>query len=335
MNNYNNWFSLQKEQKKSIFTNVANLTGLPEAAIEKDWWVSFILRFVFSGKYSRDLIFKGGTSLSKGWNLIERFSEDIDISIDRKVFDIKEVPSKSQIKRLRKLSCAFIVESFFPMIRDGLHDINIPDIDVSLQEFEDNDKDPITIEIHYNSIVESKEYLKPRVLIEIGARSLMEPFEIREIASIVDKTYPDKSFASETFKIKTVMPQRTFLEKAFLLHEEFQKQPEQIKTERLTRHLYDLEKLMDTEFEKEALMNYDLYKTIVEHRSIFNALREIDYLNHSPNKINFYPPKEVEKDLKRDYLVMCENMIYGKYLKWEDLLDRINQLLNRFRKIAY
>jgi hypothetical protein len=308
---------------------------LPEAAIEKDWWVSFILKFVFSGKYSSDLIFKGGTSLSKGWNLIERFSEDIDISIDRKVFDIKEVPNKSQIKRLRKLSCAFIVESFFPIIRDGLHGMNIPNIDVSLQEFEDNDKDPITIEIHYKSIVESKEYLKPRVLIEIGARSLMEPFEIREIASIVDKTYPDKSFASEAFKIKTVMPQRTFLEKAFLLHEEFQKQPKQIKTERLTRHLYDLEKLMDTEFEKEALMNYGLYKTIVEHRSIFNALRGIDYLNHSPNKINFYPPKKVEKDLKRDYLVMCENMIYGKYLKWEDLLDRINQLLNRFRKIAY
>ena len=80
------WLKLSKERKIDILNLVSNRTGLPPIAVEKDWWVTLTLFCSFNQKYSEHIVFKGGTSLSKGWNLIERFSEDIDLAIDRKFF---------------------------------------------------------------------------------------------------------------------------------------------------------------------------------------------------------------------------------------------------------
>jgi len=104
--------------------------------------------------------------------------------------------------------------------------------------------------------------------------------------------------------VPTVIPQRTFLEKAFLLHEEFQKPPEKIRVERITRHIYDLEKLMDTVFAEEALNNSDLYNIIVEHRRTLTAMKEVDYTTHVPEKINFVPPAFMLDAWQKDYEIM-------------------------------
>src|SRR5690606_2955682 len=109
-----------------------------------------------------------------------------------------------------------------------------------------SDKDPQTIEIHYDSVVDSPDYLPQRVLIEVSSRSLMEPTENREINSVISEQFLDMKLASKTFFIPTVLPQRTFLEKVFLLHEEFSQPTGKIRIKRLSRHLYDIEKLMDT-----------------------------------------------------------------------------------------
>ena len=130
-------------------------------------------------------------------------------------------------------------------------------------------------------MLETSGYLSQKVLIEIGSRSLTEPTEQRAINSILSSHFPDLNFADKPFSITTVLPQRTFLEKVFLLHEEFSQAPEKIRTNRLTRHLYDLEKLMDTEHGIEALKNTMLYNNIVAHREKFNAIRGIDYANHA------------------------------------------------------
>ena len=83
-----NWLTLSKERRIEILNQATEFTGLPSAAIEKDWWVTLALNASFSLPYSKNIVFKGGTSLSKGWNLIERFSEDIDLAIDRKENEI-------------------------------------------------------------------------------------------------------------------------------------------------------------------------------------------------------------------------------------------------------
>ena len=93
------WLKLSKERRIEILNQAGNALGLPAIAIEKDWWVTLSLNASFSLKYSPHIVFKGGTSLSKGWDLIERFSEDIDLAIDKKFFGFDDHISKNQIKK--------------------------------------------------------------------------------------------------------------------------------------------------------------------------------------------------------------------------------------------
>ena len=110
------WLTLSKDRRIKILNQTTEFTGLPVVALEKDWWVTVALNACFSLPYSDNIVFKGGTSLSKGWNLIERFSEDIDLAIDRKIFGYEGDLSKNQIKNLRKESCKFISTTFVGLI---------------------------------------------------------------------------------------------------------------------------------------------------------------------------------------------------------------------------
>jgi predicted nucleotidyltransferase component of viral defense system len=329
-----NWLILSKERRIEILNQATELTGLPAVAIEKDWWVTLALNASFSLKYSNDIVFKGGTSLSKGWNLIERFSEDIDLAIDRKYFGFDGDISKTQIKNLRKQSCEFISTTFLDDLTKTLTEWKaIDECKLIAQPVKDSDKDPQVIEIHYNSVIDTSEYLPQRVLIEVSSRSLMEPSAHREINSILTSVFPDQAFKTEPFNISTVLPQRTFLEKIFLLHEEFSQETAKIRIDRLSRHLYDLEKLMDTEHGKSAIKDSVLYKGIVTHREKFNALRGLDYSNHIPSKIKIIPPREIIKEWEKDYQTMAKNMIYGEPLSFDALIKRIEELQKRVNEI--
>ena len=330
-----NWLTLSKERRIEILNQVTELTGLPAIAIEKDWWVTLALNACFSVSDSEHIIFKGGTSLSKGWDLIERFSEDIDLAIDRRFFGFEGGISKTQIKKLRKQSCEYISTVFLNNLTEKLTEWKaINECKIIAQPIKNSDKDPQTIEIHYNSVIDTSEYLPQRVLIEVSSRSLMEPTENIEINSILSDNFPKQNFVNDVIHISTVLPQRTFLEKIFLLHEEFSQEPEKIRIDRLSRHLYDLEKLMDTEHGINAINNIELYNSIVYHREKFNALRGLDYSNHIPNKIRIVPPKQVVTDYKKDYEAMTNYMIYGDYLTFEQLINRISELQDRVNKIA-
>lgn len=330
-----NWLTLSKERRIEILNQATELTGLPAVAIEKDWWVTLALNVSFSLPYSENIVFKGGTSLSKGWDLIERFSEDIDLAIDRKFFGFEGDISKTQIKKLRKESCEFISTTFLEDLTKVLTDIKaIDECKLIAQPVIDSDKDPQTIEIHYNSVVDTSEYLPQRILIEVSSRSLMEPTENREINSIISTNFPKQNFATKPFVISTVLPQRTFLEKVFLIHEEFSQKPEKIRIDRLSRHLYDLEKLMDTKHGIEALKNTELYNNIIAHREKFNTIRGIDYTNHAPNKIKIIPPDAVIKDYEKDYEAMTNFMIYGNSLTFKKMIERISELQKRINGIS-
>ena len=329
-----NWLTLSKERRIEILNQATELTGLPSVAIEKDWWVTMALNASFSLPYSKNIVFKGGTSLSKGWNLIERFSEDIDLAIDRKFFGFDGDISKTQIKNLRKQSCEFISTSFLADLTKILTEWKaIDECKLIAQPVKDSDKDPQVIEIKYNSVIDTSEYLPQRVLIEVSSRSLMEPIEERQINSILSENFPQQNFATFPFAIPTVLPQRTFLEKVFLLHEEFSQETEKIRIDRLSRHLYDLEKLMDTEHGIEALKNIDLYNNIIAHREKFTPLRGLDYVNHIPSKISILPPQVVVKGYERDYEAMTIFMIYGEPLKFDHLMKRILKLQTRINSI--
>jgi hypothetical protein len=329
------WFKLTDETKKNIFGEISNKTGLPPAAVEKDWWVVRTLDLVFQMEVGKHTVFKGGTSLSKAWNLIDRFSEDIDLALDYKQLDVEKVENNSQLSKLKKKSFKYISEIFYPQIEKKYTEAGFKDLTINVAEVKSTDQDPLIVEVYYPSVTDKIEYINPRVWIEIGSRSLMEPSSKKSFCSLVGEHYPDRPFADKNITIPTVNPEKTFLEKIFLLHEEFQKPAEKIKVERLSRHLYDLEKIMDTDFGKKALVDGVLYNHIVEHRKVFNPLTGVDYANHIPTKINPIPPDDKLKHWEKDYKEMRANMIQKDSLPFDKLIGRIKELKDRINKLKF
>lgn len=329
------WLQLPDETKIRLFAEASRQIGLPSSsAAEKDWWVVQTLAVIFSMDCANALIFKGGTSLSKGWNLIQRFSEDIDLALDRVFLGFTGELSKQDIKKLRRKSYQFITEVFTEKLKSKFAELGFKEVIVKYREVENHDQDPLIIEIYYNKLTETDTYLKPGVLVEIGSRSLKEPFTQRTFGTFISQIYSDNPFTDKPITIPVVNPERTFLEKVFLLHEEFQKADDKIRVERLSRHLYDIEKLSQTEYAEMALQDTELYNTIVRHRSKFTAISGIDYDKHKPENIKFIPPDSLLPLWEKDYQDMTASMIYGQPLPFDELIKKLTELQKRINTIS-
>lgn len=324
------WFKLSEDDRRIVINQVSTKTGLLPVAVEKDLWVMIALQAIFSTEVAKHLVFKGGTSLSKAWGIIERFSEDIDLAIDRSFFGFEGELTRAQVKNLRKASCKYVDEKFHIYLKEALIKNGVKEFELSVTEFEESDTDPLALELRYKSLVEQQEYLQPRILIEISSRSLIEPYEIKELSSVISEVYPDETFIDNPVKIPTVTPTRTLIEKMFLLHEEFQKpKGRKIKSERMTRHLYDIARLMETRYLEEAIDDKKLYTTIIEHRSKLTRISWTDYNSHNYTTLNFIPPKEVINDYEKDYQAMKESMFYGETDSFENLISKLKELNDR------
>ena len=142
----NEFLKLSDKDKINILTQASIRKKLSLRAIEKDWWVTMSLRTLFECRCFNHIVFKGGTSLSKAWELIERFSEDIDIALDRKFFGFEGELKKAQINKLRRASCSYI--------RDELQhgDNGIVGYSLFVPDAEAITKDPQIIEIRFSSL---------------------------------------------------------------------------------------------------------------------------------------------------------------------------------------
>lgn len=340
MENY--WIKNSLSERKMMIERAAEARpGMELLAVEKDWWVMACLKALFRCGCKDSLLFKGGTSLSKGFGVIDRFSEDIDLAISHTFFGIDKT-SKNQKEKLRKMARAYIHETLSKELDKQLKSMGIEGYKIeNVTHIEgkdgvlrpiDSDKDPTVILVHYPSIIEDQiSYIPPRVKIEISCLSMDVPTEMREISSMIEETFPGEDNGTAGV-FRTVVPSRTFLEKIFLLAEEFQK--EKPRHVRMSRHLYDLERLMDTEYGRMALEDADLYDAIVEHRRTYYALKYVDYDKHVRSVISFVPPENVQDDWRKDYADMQQFFIYGKALDFDNLILRIQELQDRIRKSA-
>lgn len=304
-----NFNKIPDADKADIFREISRHTGMSAFAVEKDWWVVQTLSIVFKMDVAKYLVFKGGTSLSKAWKLIDRFSEDIDLSIDRSFFKMSGELTRSKQSELRKKAGHFTSTSFFTDLKSAFANKEY-EVSFDLIDYKDSDQDPRIIEVYYPNVITAPGYLAPKVQIEIGCRSLREPFTNQSFRSLVDDEYPDSDFAQPHIIVPTVNPERTFLEKIFLLHEEFGKPAEKVRVNRLSRHLYDIVKLSKTEFASKALSDQNLYKTIVDHRYKFTRVGGVDYNKHQPESISPIPTTEIIELWRSDYNIMLEQMIY-------------------------
>lgn len=335
------WQGYNKEERAEILQIVAKRLNLLPQVVEKDWWVVMTLKALSLTSVAHLLLFKGGTSLSKGWNLIERFSEDIDLAIKREdLFAISSV-TKNQKEKLRKYARKYVTEILCKEVEASLAKIGIMDFQVIPITTRttpgkppvaiDSDKDPTELHIVYQTVLDSKiSYISPRIKVEISCLSMHEPTIPREITSYISQHLPNVD-ADNHVTFNTVIPTRTFLEKAFLLNEEYAKVVP--RTIRMSRHLYDLERLMDTDFGRDALLDRQLYDRIVAHRQQFYSLRYFDYGLHAPTKITIVPPSPLLARWEDDYQNMIRSFIYGKSLPFDKLITRITELQERFRRI--
>ncbi len=327
----NNWLRLLKEEQVELFAQVGVKRNLPPQAIEKDAWVTLMLRMIFTSELAPHFIFKGGTSLSKAFNLIERFSEDLDLGIDRSYLGFEGELSKGEIRKLRRACHSFVSQELTDLLQNQLNDYGIAAglVEILVENERISDQDPETIQVNYQSVFDEKTYLPQRVLIEVSARSLREPFQNVKIKSLIDLQYPGMDFVEPEFEVQATNVQKTFLEKLILLHEEFQKPSEKIRHLRMSRHFYNLGQILNTEFGQDALKDRELFQSIIEHRRALTPVKTTDYDTLSLETLKITPPAEQLKNYKSDYKEMQNSMIHGDSQEFDTLLEKINDNLRK------
>lgn len=332
----NDYFSLNPAQQRQVIEQTAAKLNLPVQAVEKDLWVTAILQVLFTLPCAHGLVFKGGTSISKVWNAINRFSEDIDLAIDRSLFDLDGELTKKQVKKLRKVSSMFVREELFGQLCEAIASTPLYGLcEIEAQPDGVGDStypEPRIIYVKYASLFSDKiDYILPVVKIEAGARSLLEPTLNVAIKSLVDVALPSITTSLVDVEVRTAVAEKTFLEKCFLLHELFSRGVA-VSANRSSRHLYDLHMMMRKGIDKRAVSDDELWNTIHHHRSTLTSISGVDYTPDIRSRIVLTPPAECVEDWKSDYQAMQGSMIYNNPPSFEELLQSMAELEMAFKK---
>jgi hypothetical protein len=332
------WLKLTDDQRRASLVEVEYMTGIQPKATEKDWWVTLTLRALFQGLYARHIVFKGGTSLSKCWKLISRFSEDIDIALSPEAFEMtyERDPSKSYVEKLKRAGCVFTTIKLKEDLDEQFVKLGVPKdfILIEAEPIPENrpDTDPQTLYVKYKPLYDPNPYLPDNVKIEVSVRSLKTPFSKTAIQSILSLENPSDAYQEESLQIDAVEPHKTFLEKIFLLHEEFcRPDVSKIRSERMSRHLYDLSSMIDTDAEAKALSDDHLYHEIIHHRKSYQRIGWIKYETLGYGTVSFIPPDAIINLYRNDYKTMQKEMIYKGAIDFDQIIVRLKSLQDKLR----
>jgi predicted nucleotidyltransferase component of viral defense system len=312
-------------------------TPLPAAVIEKDFWVCWTLKILNEiPELKGNITFKGGTSLSKAWGLIERFSEDIDIAINRKVFGqqppygaedaTSNTQRKTRLVELEDKSASFIMEVLLPILQEKIAG-HLNPAEFTLKPIQKGNE--INIEFEYPGTLKNElGGLLPVVLIELVPRADEIPNEERKITPIIYEVFEDL-LGNGSFNISTLAPERTFLEKLLFIHETLEGYNKG--SERKSRHYYDLLKLYNAGVFERIKNNRELLQMVVEHRQTFFRYNTLDYAGISSNGVRVVPSKDSWTDWRGDY-TRTAVMIYKDIPSFEELMSFAEQLENEFNE---
>jgi hypothetical protein len=325
--------NLNDASRLTSINEASRISGISAKAIEKDWWVTLSLKLLFNTPYAEHFAFKGGTSLSKGWHLIDRFSEDIDISLCTKAVGIAytEKPSKTFVEQLRRAGCSFtsneLMESLIAEFRNSQVPENLYSIEAETVRADMPDKDPQTLYVNFVSLFYPNPYLPDRVKLEFSVRSLKEPSIKRSMSSLLVAHFPNENYKEENYEVLTIQPQRTLIEKMLLLHEEYNRDERaKMRTERMSRHYYDLFQLSRQDFSSATLKDNDFIEEIIEHRKYYSRLRQFDYGTLNRGSISIIPNTDILKALEQDYEIMRTEMIYGNPPTFDQIIHAMKNL---------
>lgn len=336
------FIEMAEDRRNLVCTQAGAQLNLAEVAVEKDFWVCWTLDKLFRlPKWGKYLTFKGGTSLSKGWKLIDRFSEDIDIVISRGVlgFDGESAPEAAsgtsqrgkRLKKLRKACQKCVKDEIYPVLHAAIT-AEMPDTLTWELIADPADLDQQTLLFNYpTAFPEGAAYLRRAVKIEMGARSDTDPSETIEVSPYISEVFPDL-FSSAIAKVCAVMPKRTFWEKAMLLHEETFRPADKRRKEYMARHYYDLYRLIKAGVAADAAVDIDLFSRIAGHREVYFRYTWVDYSTLVPGQLRLVPTEEQMPNWRADYANMRQEMFYGEAPRFDVILEKVREFQDRFNQ---
>ena len=329
------------EIRAEAFRETAARMNILPVILEKDFWVCWTLKRVFSLDDSiSGLILKGGTSLSKAYGVIRRFSEDIDLSLDRHGlgFTGDRDPAADLSNKARKALLAELgvaaADAVAGPVKDALTAAVLAafgaDVDIVVAE-----DDPQTLLFAYPQSLgadDQSAYVRPAVRLEFGARSDHLPSVQKEVAPYIHSEFPNL-IGDPTVTVKTLAAERTFWEKATILHMLFHRDPEKPLGEGMSRHYYDLVQLARSGIKEKALGNPDLLVAVANHKSVFFKSAWANYKEARPATLKLSPGPELEKALRTDYVRMGE-MLFDEPESIDDLLKAVAELEAEINALA-
>ncbi|MFV1922211.1 MAG: nucleotidyl transferase AbiEii/AbiGii toxin family protein [Methylotenera sp.] len=313
---------LSQQDRSDLFAETANAMLTTPAIVEKDFWVVWVLSRVFANaELARILKFKGGTSLSKVFGLIGRFSEDIDLILDwREVAedDPHADRSKSQQIRFNEATNAeaisYIDTVLLPQVQQCLGDLCSCSIDSENKH---------AINIRYPAAF-SDAYLRPEILLEIGPLASWLPSDVFAVQSYAAK-YFKQVFEKPSCNVPTILAERTFWEKATILHQEAHREERKPMPPRYSRHYYDLARLALSNVKKMALADLEMLEAVVIFKQKFYPVAWANYALAKPPTLKLIPPDTRISEIAKDYQAM-QKMIFDKPLNFEEVIENLQKL---------
>lgn len=328
---------LPLQDRRDVFSEAATKLGVRPTIIEKDFWVCFVLKLLFSrSPFKESLIFKGGTSLSKVFGLIERFSEDIDLILDWQLLGfskgLKDPMQKFESntkqdrfnKEMNALAAAFLREKLSPEL-DALMQSEGVGLSAAVDE-----SDPHVINVSYPASF-SETYIRPQVRLEIGPLGSWVPSAVHTISPYTYDVFPDL-FESPVSEVVAIAAERTFWEKATILHQEAYRQT--LIPQRYSRHYYDLYKLALSPIREKALSQLGLLQDVVEFKKRFYPVTWARYDLAKPGSIKLLPgTAEQLTDLERDYQEM-QVMLFGQPPDFSSIVQILQELETEINSLS-
>ena len=337
----NGFVNKSPEEKRIFIQQGALRSNLVETIIEKDFWVCWLLRklFLLPG-ISEHLIFKGGTSLSKAYNLIKRFSEDIDISIDRALLgftgNMDPMAAQSRTARDRRLEDlqAACINAIKNQLVPALTKAIAKDINRG-GEVEIDKEDPLAVLFYFPSALQKGafSYITPYVKLEFGARADPWPQEERTIRSYLSEQFPEQISEDDNPLIRILGVERTFWEKVTILHAEHYRPSTKALPNRLSRHYYDLHVLLTNPVGEKAARDLALLERVVKHKQVFFRSSWAHYEEAKPGTLKILPTDSQRDLLKIDYDNMRE-MFFTDPPRFEEILGSLKKLEDGINKRA-
>lgn len=331
-----------RAEREVLFIETAERMGAPSAVIaEKDFWVCWTLHHLFALEFCPTLLFKGGTSLSKAFGLIERFSEDIDLTLNRAELGFAGADDPLQIsgRKKRDRQIKALAEACGRAVRDDLEPrlreafAGILGAEGWKIEIVERDDGQVDLHFRYPPALAPEEYgglsyIAPLVRMEIGARSDQEPTRRVAIQSYAAEHYPELFRQRET-EVTVLAPERTFWEKATIFHSENHRPLEGDRRPRawrqLSRHAYDLVMLDRGGVAESAIEQLDLLEAVARHKDAFFHTGWSSYAEARPGSFRLVPNDALRDALRPDYAQM-QPMFFRAAPSFDELVDALRQL---------